>query len=196
LQIAAALSVLSEPFLPFTSKKLQEMLKIDRHTWDGAADMDLLQAGNLIGEPQYLFEKIDDTVIEAQVAKLQASRKQMQLEQVPAQEAKPDISYDDFQKMDLRICTVLEAEKVAKTKKLLKLKIDTGVDVREVVSGIAEYYAPEELSGKQVLMLINLIPKEIKGISSHGMILMVENANGELSTVEPGKAVKAGSTVQ
>ncbi|MDR2979723.1 MAG: methionine--tRNA ligase [Bacteroidales bacterium] len=196
LQIAAALSVLSEPFLPFTSKKLQEMLKIDRHTWDGAADMDLLQAGNLIGEPQYLFEKIDDTVMEAQVAKLQASRKQMQLEQAPAQEAKPDISYDDFQKMDLRICTVLEAEKVAKTKKLLKLKIDTGIDVREVVSGIAEYYAHEELPGKQVLMLINLTPKEIKGISSHGMILMVENANGELSTVEPEKVVKAGSIVQ
>lgn len=195
LQIAAALAVLSEPFLPFTSKKLQEMLNINMHVWDRGAEMNLLKAGEKIGEPQYLFEKIEDKQMEEQVQKLQASREQMMMEQTPASPAKEDISYDDFQKMDIRICTVLEAEKVAKTKKLLKLKIDTGVDVREVVSGIAEHYAPEELPGKQVLMLINLTPKEIKGVSSHGMVLMVEDTNGELVTIHPEKPVKAGSVV-
>lgn len=195
LQIAAALSVLSEPFLPFTSKRLKEMLNVTENRWEHGADMNLLSDGDKIGEPQYLFDKIEDKVIEEQEAKLQHVKAQALLEQTPAQEAKEDITYDDFQKMDLRICTVMEAEKIPKTKKLLKMKIDTGVDIREVVSGIAEYYAPEDMPGKQVLMLINLQPKEIKGVSSHGMVLMVENTNGELVVVEPGKTVKAGSSV-
>ena len=118
------------------------------------------------------------------------------MEQTPAIEAKTDVTYEEFSKMDLRVCTVLAAEKVAKTKKLLKLTVDTGVDKREIISGIAEYHNPEDLIGKQVLMLINLAPKEIKGVASHGMVLMGENVNGELVLMQPSKEVKPGSTVK
>lgn len=196
LQICANLSVLCEPFLPFTAKKLQQMLNIDVHEWNKGGACDLLKAGDKINPAEYLFVKIEDDAVAAQVKKLEDAKKANMMNSAPAKEAKPDISYDDFQKMDLRICTVLAAEKVAKTKKLLKLKVNTGVDEREIVSGIAEYYEPENLVGKQVLMLINLAPKEIKGVASHGMVLMAENANGELSLVQPAKELKAGSTVQ
>ena len=196
LQICAAMSVLCEPFLPFTAQKLQKMLNIDIHEWNEGGRHDLLKAGDKIGEPEYLFEKIDDEVIQTQVQKLEAAKLARQLEEKTAAPAKEDISYDDFKKMDLRICTVLAAEKVAKTKKLLKLTVNTGVDTREIVSGIAEYYEPENLIGKQVLMLINLAPKEIKGVLSHGMVLMAEDFSGELSLVQPHKKLKEGSTVQ
>ncbi|MCQ2264570.1 MAG: methionine--tRNA ligase [Bacteroidales bacterium] len=196
LQICANLSVLCEPFLPFTAKKLQQMLNIDVHEWNKGGACDLLKAGDKINPAEYLFVKIEDEAVAAQVKKLEDAKKANMMNNAPAKEAKPDISYDDFQKMDLRICTVLAAEKVAKTKKLLKLKVNTGVDEREIVSGIAEYYEPENLVGKQVLMLINLAPKEIKGVASHGMVLMAENANGELSLVQPAQELKAGSTVQ
>ena len=196
LQICASLSVLCEPFLPFTSQKLQKMLNIDIHTWAEGGRHDLLKAGAKIGEPEYLFEKIEDEIIQKQVKKLEDAKLARQLEEKTAVPAKEDITYDDFKKMDLRICTVLAAEKVAKTKKLLKLKVNTGVDTREIVSGIAEYYEPENLIGKQVLMLINLAPKEIKGVLSHGMVLMAENFNGELTLVQPQKSLKEGSTVQ
>ncbi|MBQ7489608.1 MAG: methionine--tRNA ligase [Bacteroidales bacterium] len=196
LQICASLSVLCEPFLPFTAQKLQKMLNIDIHTWTEGGRHDLLKAGAKIGEPEYLFEKIEDEIIQKQVKKLEDAKLARQLEEKSAVPAKEDITYDDFKKMDLRICTVLAAEKVAKTKKLLKLKVNTGVDTREIVSGIAEYYEPENLIGKQVLMLINLAPKEIKGVLSHGMVLMAENFNGELTLVQPQKPLKEGSTVQ
>ena len=196
LQICASLSVLCEPFLPFTAQKLQKMLNIDIHTWAEGGRHDLLKAGEKIGEPEYLFEKIEDEIIQKQVKKLEDAKLARQLEEKTAVPAKEDITYDDFKKMDLRICTVLAAEKVAKTKKLLKLKVNTGVDTREIVSGIAEYYEPENLIGKQVLMLINLAPKEIKGVLSHGMVLMAENFNGELTLVQPQKPLKEGSTVQ
>jgi methionyl-tRNA synthetase len=127
---------------------------------------------------------------------LEDAKKANQLASAPATPAKEDITYDDFQKMDLRVVTVLEAERVPKTKKLLKLKVNTGVDVREIVSGIAEFYEPETLVGQQVLMLINLAPKEIKGVKSHGMVLMAANADGSLSLMQPAKTVNAGSTVQ
>lgn len=196
LQICASLSILCEPFLPFSSQKLQRMLNIDIHQWKDGGRCDLLSVGSKIGAPEYLFEKIEDAAIQQQVEKLEASKQARLMAQKPAEPAKEDVSYDDFKRMDLRICTVLEAEKVAKTKKLLKLKVNTGVDVREIVSGIAEYYEPQDLIGKQVLMLINLAPKEIKGVLSHGMVLMAENANGELSLVQPQKNLKEGSTVQ
>ena len=196
LQICAAMSVLCEPFLPFTAQKLQKMLNIDIHDWNEGGRHDLLKASDKIGEPEYLFEKIDDEIIQKQVQKLEAAKLARQLEEKTAAPAKEDISYDDFKKMDLRICTVLAAEKVAKTKKLLKLTVNTGVDTREIVSGIAEYYEPENLIGKQVLMLINLAPKEIKGVLSHGMVLMAEDFSGELSLVQPHKKLKEGSTVQ
>ena len=196
LQICACLSVLCEPFLPFTAAKLQRMLNINIHDWNEGGRTDLLKAGDKINAPEYLFEKIEDEVIAAQLKKLEDIKKANQMANAEVEPAKEDISYDDFQTMDLRVCTVLAAEKVAKTKKLLKLKVDTGVDVREVVSGIAEYYEPETLVGKQVLMLINLKAKEIKGTLSHGMVLMAENANGELSLLQPQKEVKSGSSVR
>lgn len=196
LQICAALSVLGEPFLPFTAKKIQNMLNIDIHEWEKGGRTDLLKAGEKINSAEYLFENIDDATIAKQIKKLEDSKAKKLMEQTPAIEAKPDVTYEEFSKMDLRVCTVLAAEKVAKTKKLLKLTVDTGVDKREIISGIAEYHNPEDLIGKQVLMLINLAPKEIKGVASHGMVLMGENVNGELVLMQPSKEVKAGSTVK
>lgn len=196
LQICACLSILCEPFLPFTAQKLQRMLNLNNKNWNDGGRTDLLKAGDVINQPELLFEKIDDATIQAQIEKLAKMKEAAILAQQPSKPAKEDISYDDFQKMDLRIVTVLEAEKIAKTKKLLKLKVNTGTDVREIVSGIAEYYEPENLVGKQVLMLINLTPKEIKGVKSHGMVLMAENIDGHLSIIQPEKNIKEGSTVQ
>lgn len=196
LQICAALSVLGEPFLPFTAKKIQNMLNIDIHEWGKGGRTDLLKAGEKINSAEYLFENIDDATIAKQIKKLEDSKAKKLMEQTPAIEAKTDVTYEEFSKMDLRVCTVLAAEKVAKTKKLLKLTVDTGVDKREIISGIAEYHNPEDLIGQQVLMLINLAPKEIKGVASHGMVLMGENVNGELVLMQPSKEVKPGSTVK
>lgn len=196
LQICAALSVLGEPFLPFTAKKIQNMLNIDIHEWEKGGRTDLLKAGEKINSAEYLFENIDDATIAKQIKKLEDSKAKKLMEQTPAIEAKTDVTYEEFSKMDLRVCTVLAAEKVAKTKKLLKLTVDTGVDKREIISGIAEYHNPEDLIGKQVLMLINLAPKEIKGVASHGMVLMGENVNGELVLMQPSKEVKPGSTIK
>jgi methionyl-tRNA synthetase len=196
LQICASLSVLCEPFLPFTAKKLQHILNIDNKNWQDGGRADLLPAGSQLNPAEYLFEKIDDETIARQVQKLEDTKKANEIATAEATPAKEDVSFDDFQKMDLRVVTVLEAEKVAKTKKLLKLKVNTGVDVREIVSGIAEFYEPQDLIGKQVLMLINLAPKNIKGVDSHGMVLMAENADGSLSLMQPQKPVKEGSTVK
>ena len=196
LQICACLSVLCEPFLPFTSEKLQRMLNIRNKNWNDGGRTDLLKAGDKVNEAELLFVKVEDDAIAAQVQKLEDAKKANQLASAPATPAKEDISYDDFQKMDLRVVTVLEAERVPKTKKLLKLKVNTGVDTREIVSGIAEFYEPETLVGKQVLMLINLAPKEIKGVKSHGMVLMAANADGSLNLMQPSKEINAGSTVQ
>lgn len=196
LQICASLSVLCEPFLPFTAAKLQKMLNIDNKNWSDGGRCDLLKAGSQLNPAEYLFEKIEDDVIAKQVALLEATKKQNQVESSDAEPEKNEVAFEDFQKMDLRVVTILEAEKIAKTKKLLKLKVSTGVDTREIVSGIAEYYQPEDLIGKQVLMLINLAPKNIKGVESHGMILMAENADGSLSIMQPEKKLKNGSTVK
>ncbi len=196
LQICASLSILCEPFLPFTAKKLQKMLNLENKNWQEGGRHDLLTAGNPLNPAEYLFEKIEDETIAKQVQKLQDTKKQNEVANANAVPSKEDISFDDFQKMDIRVVTVLAAEKVAKTKKLLKLKVNTGVDTREIISGIAEYYQPEELVGKQVLMLINLTPKNIKGVDSHGMVLMAENADGTLSIMQPHKHVKEGSTVK
>lgn len=196
LQICASLSVLCEPFLPFTASKLQKILNIDNKNWIDGGRCDLLKAGSPLNPAEYLFEKIDDDVIAKQIAILESTKKQNETDNAEAVPEKPEVSFEDFQKMDLRTVTILEAEKIAKTKKLLKLKVNTGVDTREIVSGIAEYYQPEDLIGKQVLMLINLAPKNIKGVDSHGMILMAENADGSLSIMQPEKKVNNGSTVK
>ncbi len=196
LQICACLSVLCEPFLPFTAQKLQHILNINTKKWQDGGRIDLLKAGDKINPPELLFEKVEDEQVAAQVEKLQKTKEDNLLMQTTAEPMKEEISYDDFQKMDLRVVTVLKAEKVAKTKKLLKLQINTGIDTREIISGIAEYYEPEMLIDKQVLMLINLAPKEIKGVASRGMVLMAENANGTLSLIQPDKEIKAGSIVK
>lgn len=196
LQIAASLSVLAEPFLPFTTRKLRKMLGIDEKAWEQAGDGYLVPENHQLGEPALLFEKIDDKVVEAQVQKLVNARRQNELEKQPGHEpAKRTITFDDFSKMDIRIGTILEAEKVPKTSKLMKLKIDTGLDRRIVVSGIAGFFTPEEIIGRQVSILVNLAPRKIRGIESQGMILMAEDKDGKLHFVAPPETIASGSTV-
>ncbi|HVE00008.1 MAG TPA: methionine--tRNA ligase [Cytophagaceae bacterium] len=194
-QITANLSILCEPFLPFTSEKLIKMLNITKYAWKEAGRTDLVAAGHQIGAGEILFTKIEDSQIEAQMQKLAASKKANELAKATVAPAKEAVSYDDFTKMDIRIATILEAERVPKTKKLLKLKLDTGLDQRTVVSGIAEYYEPEKIIGQQVCLLANLAPRDIKGIQSQGMILMAEDKDGSLSFVSPSKIVSNGGIV-
>ena len=197
LQITANTAIAIEPFMPFSAKKILDMLAVKKYGWEQLGSMELIEAGHTIGEPQLLFEKIEDDVIEKQLAKLEASRR-AKLEadaQQNVAEQKAEVSFDDFQKMDIRVSTILAAEKVAKTKKLLKLTIDTGIDKRTIVSGIAEYYTPEQLVGRQVLVLANLAPREIKGIESRGMILMAEDALGRLVLLQPEDKTMLGAIV-
>jgi methionyl-tRNA synthetase len=196
LQITANLTICLEPFLPFSMEKLRGFLNYSKQEWNRFGDIDLLAAGHQVNTPELLFEKIEDSVIEAQLQKLLDAKKANELAEAKAKPAKESIEFDDFGKMDIRVGTVLEAEKVAKTKKLLKLKIDTGFDKRTVVSGIAEYYEPEDLIGKQVSILVNLEAKKLRGIESRGMILCAENADGTLSIVSPDRKVKNGSEVK
>ncbi|MBE6175421.1 MAG: methionine--tRNA ligase [Rikenellaceae bacterium] len=197
LQITANTAIAIEPFMPFTAEKMLKMLAVDKLCWEQLGSMELVAAGHTIGEAELLFEKIEDDVIQKQLDKLEASR-QAKLMAEAAQsvaEQKAEVSFDDFQKMDIRVSTILAAEKVAKTKKLLKLTIDTGIDKRTIVSGIAEYYSPESLVGRQVLVLANLAPREIKGIESRGMILMAEDALGRLVLVQPEDKVMSGAMI-
>ena len=196
LQITANLTICLEPFLPFSMDKLRGFINLEKLDWDKLGETNLLAPGHQLNSPELLFEKIEDDVIEAQIQKLLNTKKANEMAQAKAAPAKENIEYDDFSKMDIRVGTILEAEKVAKTKKLLKLLIDTGIDKRTVVSGIAEYYEPENLIGKQVSILVNLAPKNLKGIESQGMILCAENADGSLSIVEPDKKVKNGAEVK
>ena len=197
LQITANTAIAIEPFMPFSAEKMLKMLAVDKFGWEQLGSMELLSAGHTIGNAELLFEKIEDDVIQAQLDKLEASRK-AKLAAEAAQnitEQKAEVSFDDFQKMDIRVSTILAAEKVAKTKKLLKLTIDTGIDKRTIVSGIAEYYTPEQLVGRQVLVLTNLAPREIKGIESRGMILMAEDALGRLVLVQPEDKTMSGAMI-
>ena len=197
LQITANTAIAIEPFMPFSAEKMLKMLAVEKFGWEQLGSMELIAAGHTIGEAELLFEKIEDDVIQKQLDKLEASRR-AKLEAEAAQnvtEQKAEVSFDDFQKMDIRVSTILAAEKVAKTKKLLKLSIDTGIDKRTIVSGIAEYYTPEELVGRQVLVLANLAPREIKGIESRGMILMAEDALHRLVLVQPEDKTMAGAMI-
>lgn len=196
LQIAANISVMAQPFLPNTSKKLFEMLNLSSSDWSTTGKPDLLPDGHTLGEVQLLFEKITDEQVDLQLAKLANAKASSQAKPVVATPAKENISFDDFVKLDIRTGLILEAEKVAKTKKLLKLTIDTGIDKRTVVSGIAEFFDPTEIIGRQVAILVNLEPREIKGILSQGMILMAENHNGRLDFVAPQTPFDAGSTIR
>ena len=197
LQITANTAVAIEPFMPFSAAKILRMLATEKFSWERLGAMDLVEAGHRIGKPELLFEKIEDDVIQRQLDKLAATKAaNMAAEAAQHVEAQKDtIQFDDFQKMDIRVSTILAAEKVAKTRKLLRLTVDTGIDQRVIVSGIAEHFTPEELVGRQVLVLVNLAPRDLKGITSSGMILMAEDASGKLRLLQPSEATNNGAIV-
>ena len=195
LQISATLSIVSEPVLPFTAAKIQEQLGLSGKTWQDAGNADLLTPRQPVLEGKLLFEKIEDSVIEKQVQKLHDAKRLNELEGKTVLPVKPEIQYDDFAKMDVRVATILEAENVPKSKKLLKLLIDIGSEQRTVLSGISEHFKAEEVIGKKVLYLANLAPRKMMGMESHGMILMAEDRDGSLAFVQPGKDVWNGGTV-
>ena len=192
LQIASGLATLCEPFLPFTSTKLKNILchsTLDKETtWNEISTQDvLLPANHTIGKGELLFAKIEDEQIQLQLDKLEASKKANEAANKKVEPQKETIAFDDFTKLDLRVGTIIEAEKMPKAKKLLVLKVDTGIDIRTIVSGIAESFKPEDIIGKQVTVLVNLAPRALRGVESEGMILMTENAEGDLVFVNPDK---------
>ncbi|MFV9549599.1 methionine--tRNA ligase [Algibacter sp. PT7-4] len=200
LQIASALATLSEPFLPFTSKKLKHILNLESGailvSWNEVSNKDvLLPAGHKIGQAELLFSKIEDKTIQFQLDKLAASKKANEIANAKVEPQKDTITFEDFTKLDLRVGTILEAEKMPKTKKLLKLKVDTGIDTRTIVSGIAESFSAEEVVGKRVTVLVNLAPRALRGVESQGMILMTETPDGKLVFVNPDNA-KIGNGLQ
>ncbi len=195
LQIIGHLATLMQPFLPAASKKVFHMLNFEKDVLHYDQPVKF-EDGHQLNQPALLFEKVEDSVIETQIAKLKPKAEEVTEAPATVAPAKENISYDQFAAMDIRVGTILEAEKVAKTKKLLKLKIDTGIDQRTVVSGIAEFFEPEAIIGKQVSILVNLEPREIKGILSQGMILMAENSEGKLSFVTPAEGFQNGATVR
>ena len=192
LQVAGALAYLCEPFLPFTSQKMKSGLNLEDKNWYEVLNTPPIPTGHQINEMPLLFSKIEDDVIEAQIKKLENTKINNQKTNPNANPMKEQISFDDFTKIDLRTATILEAEKVEKADKLLKLKVDTGVDVRTVVSGIAESFSPEEIIGKQVMILLNLAPRKIRGIESQGMLLLTTKPDGKLSFVTPNEKVENG----
>ena len=195
-QVVANLAVLAEPFMPFTAQKIVRMLGLPYLRWRQAGGVDLIETGQVFGPAEILFSKIEDATIAAQVQKLEAAKQANEAATQTVSPAKEAVSFDDFQKMDIRVGTIVAAEAVLKTQKLLKLTIDIGLDTRTVVSGIAEHYKPEEIVGKQVCVLANLAPRPLKGITSQGMILMAEDLDGKLVFVSPESLVSNGGTVR
>jgi methionyl-tRNA synthetase len=204
LQIAASLAIVSEPFLPFTAAKLCQQLGMQKsitghkslsHQWQDAGNADLLPTGAAIGEAFLLFEKIEDAVIEKQIQKLHDAKKMNELATKSVPELKPTVQFDDFSKLDLRIGTILEAERVPKSDKLLKFLVDDGFEKRTILSGIAKHFTPEEMIGRQVTFIANLAPRKIMGNESNGMILMAEDKDGSLSLLQPHKEVWPGAPI-
>ena len=199
LQISAALAVVSEPFLPFTSDKLKKMLHISNEndrSWNDVSEKEvLLPANHQIGSAELLFSKIEDKTVTTQLEKLAATKKANEQENKVIEPQKETIDFEDFTKLDMRVGTILEAVKVAKTKKLLQLKVDVGIDVRTIVSGIAESFSPEDIIGQQVTVLTNLAPRKIRGVESQGMILMTDTPDGKLAFVEPEQKVSNGQQI-
>ncbi len=197
LQLTANLAIAFEPFLPFSSQKLREMINMETFNWDELGSTELLAPGKQLAAPSLLFEKIEDDVIQAQVDKLEATLKENEAAEAKAEPIKENIAFDDFLKLDIRVGTVLECERVPKMKKLLKFLIDDGLEKRTIVSGIAQWYEPEQLIGKQVCFIANLPPREFKnGLVSEGMILSAENYDGTISVTTIEHPVKAGSQVK
>jgi methionyl-tRNA synthetase len=194
LQITANLTLLLDPFLPFSMEKLRNFIGFEATDWELIGTEELLKAGHKINKAGLLFEKIEDEQIQAQIDKLLKTREANQ--EAPAlSPLKEEIVFDDFTKMDLRTGTILEAEKVAKTKKLVKLEVDLGFEKRTIVSGIAEHYDPADLPGKKVCVLANLAPRKLKGIESRGMILLSENPDGSLHFIEPAEDALNGAEI-
>ena len=201
LQITAQLSQLLAPFLPKSAAKMRHFLNIELENWENLGKTDLLSEGHLTNQPEILFQKIEDSLVESEVAILNEIKIQHEAESKANEikilaPLKPAIAFDDFTKLDIRLGTILEAIKVPKADKLLQLKVDTGIDIRTIVSGIAEHYSPEEVVGKTVSVLLNLEPRKIKGVESQGMILMAENSEGKLSFVLPEKGFVAGGEIR
>jgi methionyl-tRNA synthetase len=205
LQLCANLAVLINPFLPNTAKKMLHMMKVvDKMLdWENAGKLKLLSVGYSLREPQLLFRKIEDTEIAEQVEKLKAGlvkpQEKINMEQSDSKSSvaglKSEIVYDDFAKLDLKVATIIAAEKVAKADKLLKLEVDIGFEKRTIVSGIALHFKPEDIIGKQVVIVANLAPRKMKGIESNGMILMAEDKEGKLKFISPDEATANGSPV-
>ncbi|HTN68046.1 MAG TPA: methionine--tRNA ligase [Dysgonamonadaceae bacterium] len=196
LQITGNLAIVFEPFLPFSVKKIKQFLNIDELSWDQLGNMDLLSVGHELGKSELLFEKIEDEAIELQVQKLLDIKKANKEKEYKAQPIKEEIAFDDFTKLDLRVATVLECERVPKTDKLLRFLLDDGIGKRTILSGIAAYYPePEKLVGKQVCFIANLAARKMRGILSEGMILSAENADGTLTLIEPSDKVLPGSKI-
>ena len=196
LQITANLTIICEPFLPFSMEKLRNMINLGDLKWEIAGKSDILSTGHTINKPELLFEKIEDVEITKQIEKLLATKKANEDSLAKTTPGKEPVTFDEFSRIDIRTATILEAEKVPKTTKLLKLKIDTGLDIRTIVSGIAEHYDPETIIGKQISIVANLEPRRIKGIESKGMILMAEDKNGKLVMVAPADKVNNGSMIK
>jgi methionyl-tRNA synthetase len=206
LQVTANLAILIHPFLPFTAKRMLHMMKVVEKMldWENAGKMKLLSVGYSLRSPELLFRPIEDAEVNAQLEKLQAAAAAREEMGAPAAEVvgtkevppvKSGIVYDDFAKLDLRVGTILTAEKVEKADKLLKLNIDLGSEQRIIVSGIAQHFRPDEIVGRQVVVVANLAPRKMRGIESNGMILMAEDPAGRLHFVQPGEKIAAGSGV-
>lgn len=195
VQLVANLGILSEPFLPCTAQKIRSMVGIDSFTWADAGRGDLVAAGTVLNKPALLFEKIEDSLVEAQLDKLKQNDMDAAAEGPKVAPAKDEIVFDDFMKMDMRVGTIVAAEKIKKSKKLLKLTIDTGLDTRTVLSGIALHFTAEEVVGQQVVLLANLAPRPMMGEVSQGMVLMAEDAEGNLKFVRPTEAVNNGAQI-
>ena len=196
LQIVAHLAILSEPFLPFSANKLQQMIGLTVKGWNDACETVLLPEGHVIGQPELLFEKVEDSVVAAQLQKLEDTKKANQLNAWKPAEVKPVVSFDDYMKVDIRVGTILECQKVPKADKLLRFLIDDGMEKRTIVSGIAKYYTePEKLVGKQVCFIANFEPRKLKGVVSEGMILSAEDKDGRLVLLTPSDLVAPGCSV-
>jgi methionyl-tRNA synthetase len=203
LQVTANLAILIHPFLPFTAKRMLHLMKVVEKMldWENAGKMKLLSVGYSLRAPELLFRPIEDSEVKAQLEKLQAAaaaRVEMEAakpEKIEIAPMKPEIVYDDFAKLDLRVGTILAADKVEKADKLLKLSVDLGNEQRIIVSGIAQHFKPEEIVGRQVVVVANLAPRKMRGIESNGMILMAEDPNGRLHFVQPGERIAPGSGV-
>ena len=195
LQIVANLGIAFEPFLPFAAAKIRKFVNLDHSNWEELGNIHLLEAGKELSKPELLFEKIEDAAIDAQIQKLQDTKKANELKEYKPAAVKEDTTFDDFMKMDIRVGTVVECSKVPKADKLLQFKIDDGMGGRTIVSGIAKFYNPEDLIGKQVCFIANFPPRKLKGIESQGMILSAEDADGRLVVISPSGPVKSGCSV-